>query len=93
MGTGVLPKWITKRYAILWQKYRSDEFTYEDAKSTLGGGEFLNVVLSELRRNGWLTVRLNPADSRKRIYQLKMPDNIFREINTEGDKDDIRDNS
>jgi type I restriction enzyme M protein len=33
--------------------------------------EQINVILSELRKKGWLEVEFDPEDARKRIYKLK----------------------
>lgn len=40
----------------------------------------VSVVLSELKKHGWLTVKLHPEDSRKRIYKLKNPEDAINEI-------------
>jgi len=40
----------------------------------------LSIVLSELRRFGWLTLALDPQDARKRIYTLKSPEEMVRKI-------------
>jgi len=40
----------------------------------------VSVILSELKRHGWLTIKLHPEDSRKRIYQLKNPEEATKEM-------------
>jgi len=40
----------------------------------------VSVVLSDLKRHGWLTITLHPDDSRKRIYKLKNPEDAILEI-------------
>ena len=34
----------------------------------------LSVLLSDLKKNGWLEVSLSQEDSRKRLYKLKSPE-------------------
>ena len=77
-----MPKWLTKRYAILWKKFKDKKFEFEDAKQTLNenNDKRLSVILSDFRKNGWLEVELHPESSRKRIYKLKSPDKAILEI-------------
>lgn len=80
--TKSLPKWLENRYAILWRKFRKDPFNFDQAGKILNEKDpkTLSVVLSELRKFGWLTVELDSLDSRKRIYKLKAPEVILDEI-------------
>ena len=74
-----LPKWAMLRYALLWNKFETKEFGYEEASDILkekNGNA--SMLLSRLRRNGWLIEKLNTSDSRKRIYQLKSPEAATR---------------
>jgi type I restriction enzyme M protein len=41
--------------------------------------EEVAVVLSELRKAGWVKVELDPEDARKRIYKLKSKGNIIKD--------------
>jgi len=76
-----LPKWIMKRYSKLWTKFKNKEFTREDAEKILNGDTSLAVFLSNLRKAGWLEMKLHPDDARKTIYKLKNPtDAILEEI-------------
>jgi len=76
-----IPKWVQRRYALLRKAYGTDEFTFEDACEILKADEkFISVLLSELKKYGWLEVKLNPEDSRKRIYRLRPIENIMSEI-------------
>ena len=78
MKTEPLPKWIMKKYAKLWHKFQEKEFTYRDVID-LFKGENINVIrtmISQLRKCGWLSVSLDPKDSRIRIYKLKEPNDI-----------------
>jgi len=72
----MLPDWINKRYEILWQSFQSSSFRFEEAAAELSkkikdAKDEVNVVLSELRKEGMLKVEFDPTDARKRIYKLK----------------------
>jgi type I restriction enzyme M protein len=72
----MLPKWLDKRYRILWEAFQSSEFRFEDAASVLkekihDGERQINVILSELRKRKLLSVQFDPHDARKRIYKLE----------------------
>lgn len=86
-----LPKWLTHRYALLWKAKKNGEFDYEEAREVLKekDDKTLSVMLSELRKYGWLNVRLHPENARKRIYQLKPPHEVLEKIaeNIEKEKD------
>lgn len=71
----MIPKWLEKRYEILWEAFHSSPFRVEDAARVLkekidDSEEQINVILSELRKEGMLKVEFDPTDARKRIYQL-----------------------
>ncbi len=77
-----LPEWIMKRYAKLWNKFKEKDFTKEEAVKVLPKDTSLAVLLSELRKSGWLEMKMHPEDARKTIYKLKNPkDAIIEEIN------------
>ena len=78
--TKPLPKWIQKRYAILWNKFKDKEFTHEQAEKVLKDISGINVFFSDLRKAGWLEVSLSPKDTRKRIYKLKNPEKALKEM-------------
>ena len=72
----MISEWINKRYETLWQAFQSSQFRFEDASTVLleknqDAKEQINVILSELRKGGMLTVEFNPTDARKRVYKLK----------------------
>ena len=58
------------------------EFDYKEATEILKEKKerLVSVVLSELKKYGWLTIKLDPEDSRKRIYKLKNPEDAIKEI-------------
>jgi type I restriction enzyme M protein len=80
----MLPTWLEKRYRTLWEAFYESSFRFEDASKILkekmqGGEEQVNVILSELRKKGWLEVEFDPEDARKRIYKLKSSEEIISE--------------
>jgi type I restriction enzyme M protein len=77
-------KWLDKRYEILWEAFDSSSFRFDKATAILKekiheSKEQVNVVLSELRKKGMLTVEFDPSDARKRIYQLQSKKQIISE--------------
>ncbi len=70
-----IPKWLQVRYAALWKAFRQQEFSHDAARDVLheANERLVSVVLSTLKRHGWLAVALDPGDSRKRRYTLKDP--------------------
>jgi type I restriction enzyme M protein len=83
--TKPLPKWIQTRYAILWNKFKDKEFTFEDAEKILKDKSGILVFFSDLRKAGWLEVTLNFEDARKRIYRLKSPEKAIEEMSRNKD--------
>ncbi len=80
----MIPKWLDKRYEILWQAFHSSSFRVEDAARILkkkidDSEEQINVILSELRKEGMLKVEFDPTDARKRIYHLRSKKEIISE--------------
>ncbi|RLF57532.1 MAG: hypothetical protein DRN27_07600 [Thermoplasmata archaeon] len=77
-----LPKWLMERYSILWKRFNEKEFDHDESVQILKEEKerLVSVVLSELKKHGWLTVKLHPEDSRKRIYKLKNPEDAINEI-------------
>lgn len=89
--TFALPKWVIQRYSLLWKAFKTKEFGYDEASKILKEKEerLVSVVLSELKKHGWLTLKIHPEDSRKRIYQLKSPEEATEELElNEGMKND-----
>ena len=78
--TQPLPKWIQLRYAKLWNKFKDKEFTLEDAEKVLKNKAWINVFFSDLRKAGWINIALDEKDTRKRIYQLKSPEEAIKNM-------------
>ena len=70
-----LPKWVWNRYALLWKEFEENPFTFEQAQKVLKylDRNTISVMFNELKKSGWLKVKLNDQDSRMRIYTLLNP--------------------
>jgi len=80
----MLPTWLEKRYRALWEGFHESAFRFEDASKILkekmhDGEEQANVILSELRKKGWIGVEFDPTDARKRVYKLKSSEEMISE--------------
>jgi len=71
-----------RKYSILWRAFKKKDFAFEDARKILKekNQALVSIILSELRKNGWLTIKLHPEDSRKRIYILKSSDEAVTDL-------------
>ena len=78
--TQPLPKWVIQRYSRLWVSFGINEFQHKDALCTLNNDKMTSVILSNLKKAGWLDVRLAYDDGRKRVYRLKNPETAIREL-------------
>ena len=75
-----IPEWLMIRYSKLWIKFKDKEFTKEQAEKTLKKDNALAVVLSDLRKAGWLEMKMDEKDARKSLYNLKNPEKAINEI-------------
>ena len=84
MSVKPLPKWIMQRYALLWENFKTKEFTYKESSRILNEKDerVIGVVLFYLKKYGWLTVRSHPLNSRIRTYQLKSWEVALKEMLT-----------
>jgi type I restriction enzyme M protein len=77
-----LPKWLQLRYAALWAVFQKIAFSHDQAAELLKeeNERLISVILSELKKAGWLTLQLHPDDSRKRLYTLVEPDMVMHQM-------------
>jgi len=67
-----LPKWLLRRCIVMWKKYGGKKFSFEDASTVLeDDSRMVAIILSELRKYGWLHVESDPSNPRKKLYQFK----------------------
>ena len=78
MAKETAPAWLVKRYMGLWNKFKDNTFSFEEAKNTLKeDNKFLSVVLSEMKKEDWLSLELDPDDARKRLYKLRSLEGVM----------------
>ena len=80
-----IPQWLENRYSLLWEAFKNSEFRMEDAVKVLeeknkDNEDAVAVFISELRKLGWINVKFDPHDARKRLYRLKSKEEMVREI-------------
>lgn len=78
--TQPVPKWIMINYSKLWESFGSEEFDHEDSSEIIDNKKMVSIILSKLRKAGWLEAKLDPQDYRKRIYQLKKPREVIEKM-------------
>jgi len=77
-----LPRWIMISYAKLWHSHKGSTFDFSQAQKLIDK-RHTSVVLSFLKKRGWLEITLHPKDSRKRLYTLKSPEQAIGEMANE----------
>lgn len=78
--TNPVPKWIMLSYSSLWNHFKDKEFDHESSAKVIENKQMVSIVLSKLRKAGWLSIKLDPVDSRKRIYKLNNPTKVMEEM-------------
>ena len=83
-----IPKWVWKRYALLWKKFGEKPFTFEQAQKELKhlDRNLISVMFNELKNAGWMNVALDKEDSRKRVYTLINPVEIVESVKNDNKK-------
>lgn len=76
--------WLERRYSLLLEKFREGEFNRDEALKVLVergkvDADSVPVILTELKNAGYLDIRLDPKDSRKRLYTLKSKGELIKE--------------
>jgi len=71
----LVPNWLKERYRALQERFGDTSFSLEEASEVLrerfqDERAEINVVLSELRKEGLVRVNFDPQDARKRVYRL-----------------------
>jgi len=83
--------WIKRRYLILLNEFKTKPFTFEEACKVLkekfeDDENQTKIILSELKKGGYLEVSRNPEDKREKIYKLKP---LGSGINNVNSKDEL----
>ncbi len=76
-----IPKNLQNKISILFIKYKTEKFTFQEAIGTLGQNDrYTGQILSSLEKAGWINKMRHSEDRRKRIYQIKDFNEIFDEM-------------
>ncbi len=77
-----IPKWVQERLSRLWKKYGNKELTFEKIEKVLcmDDRNTISAFLNELKVADWIEIKLSKEDTRKRVYVLKEPNIIMREL-------------
>ena len=81
-----IPKWVQERVSRIWKKYDSKELTFEmieNILSPMDDRNTISVFLNELKKAEWIDVKPSNEDMRKKIYTLKEPNIIMKELSIE----------
>lgn len=75
MATKILQKWLLRRYLLMADNFSTRSFNFVDVEKFLkknfkDSNQIVSLVLSQLNKAGWLDVKIDPDDSRKRSYSL-----------------------
>jgi type I restriction enzyme M protein len=90
-GITGLKNWLKRRYLDLFNNFKDNSFTFEEAVEFLSKRfndtrEQVKVILSEFNKAGVLEITENPEDRREKIYRLKP---LFEKVNHLNTKDDL----
>jgi len=92
-----LPDWLEKRYSILRDTFKDKNFTRDEAVKILeeknkDDEKTVAVIISELNRAGFLKIKLDENDARKRQYKLEdiFSFNNFIENSNKLSRDDVK---
>jgi len=68
----------SEMYLVVKNPFRSRKFSFAEAEKALGGDDsrMVAVVLSELKRSGWLDVTVDAAHARKKLYRFTHPETM-----------------
>lgn len=79
--TEPLPKWMMRKYALLYNEVGEKKFTTDNAiKLMKEDKQIILVLLSRLRKAGWLEVYMNEKDARRKLYSLKPIHEILKRM-------------
>lgn len=86
MPKQLLPKWLSSRYAVLLRVIGDEQFDFEKAYKVIHASfpnddmRIVRLLLSQLRKAGWITVEFDEEDNRMRVYKLNSIETIYNQI-------------
>lgn len=73
-----IPKYLQKNVALLYEHFKTGDFTFQEAVTTLNKEiRYTGQILSHLDKAGWISIRNDKLDQRKKIYQINKFDDII----------------
>jgi len=76
-----IPKNLQNKISILFIKYKTEKFTFQEAVETLGQNDrYTGQILSSLVKAGWIDKKRSSEDERKRLYQINDFNEIFEKL-------------
>ena len=77
----LIPKWLHRRYILFRSEFGSNKFSFQEAQELLQeDSRMVNLLLAGLRKYGWLISEKDPNNPRKKLYQLKNLDKVYKEL-------------
>jgi len=74
-----LPRNLLEKFARLYAERGTSEFRFQEAEEILGETEkYVGQILPNLVKAGWLEKKVDPEDSRRKIYRIVDPDRILQ---------------
>lgn len=69
-----LPRNLLEKFARLYAERGTSEFRFQEAEEILGETEkYVGQILPNLVKAGWLEKKVDPEDSRRKIYRIVDP--------------------
>ncbi|MFN3653756.1 MAG: hypothetical protein ACK4TO_00320 [Candidatus Nitrosotenuis sp.] len=74
-----VPSWLAKIYAIMYAEKGTAWFSFDEAKTILGikENDILSFRLTKLEKSGFLVVKRDAVDRRKKYFRVLNPNDVF----------------
>lgn len=82
----LLPKWLAGRYAVLLKVIGDEQFDFDKAHKVIrkyfpkDDDRIVRLMLSQLRKAGWITAQFDEKDARMRVYKLNDPHSVYSKV-------------
>lgn len=74
MAIQLLPTWMLRRHLLIWKQKKDTPITFKECKELLrDDAKVIAVFLSNLNRMGWIDVKKDSKDARRRLYIFHNP--------------------
>ena len=76
--TEIPERWILNRYSQLWNRKETKSFTLKEASEILSESPMVTaVILSRLRKSGWINAEIDDIDYRRKRYRCNNPKEVI----------------